>query len=197
MTRQCSHHYGTNALRVNFSTAFRIHLIENGTKLYFKNSKRILFRIIIADGANARCINIAAKHAAILLRQFEIPAGILSACVLDPIENGTVSPLHFISFNVQRNNVWLNESDKRLVSGVLSAAVLSGFLIALAASVALMRCQSWLRPTKDDIDGDDGAINHYDCVLENNEWMEMSTFNGISRLPDEAWNDYWTGDESD
>lgn len=135
--RACWRHYGTNALRVNFITAYRIRVSAEKTKLMFTNSRRNHFYIlIITDAAAKFCLSISAKYASVSLKNIINPFGIKSVAV---IENGQVSPMHFISFYLHNHKlVWLRENCRAIMVVCLLAIYSGAFILALLLGIYLV-----------------------------------------------------------
>lgn len=133
--RECWRHYGTNALRVNFITAYRICTTEDRTEFILIRSRPMHFYILILSNATTVCVRIAAGDAALPLKNMKSRIGIQLIAILDPTERGQVSPLHLISFNLERKMVWLNESDRVWVVATLIGAylicIIAGFLLGV------------------------------------------------------------------
>lgn len=137
--RACWRHYGTNALRVNFITAYRIRVSAEKTKLMFANSRRKYFHILIITEESEFCWSISAKYASVPLTNIINPFGVKSVTVIDPIENGHVSPMHFISFySPNLRLIWLRlDCPAILVIGLLT--IYSGaFILALLLGIYLV-----------------------------------------------------------
>lgn len=139
--KKCWRHYGTNAMRVNFFTNYRIRTTPDGTKLVLKNSKRTAFRILImaAQMTNVHCVRIAAKYASIALDKYRLPFGVRSIAIIDPINSkAAVSPMHFVTFNVERGDVWLNQNAKYATISLILTAYAIAFVSAAYLSIYLV-----------------------------------------------------------
>lgn len=122
--QKCANHYGTNALRINFTTIFNLKKVERDKMdyLYIKGSKRILFYLLVLWRTNddaikatieTRCIYLTSKYAAIPPMNTE--ANSYFACALDDKQSIKVWPLNCFSFSIKANNSLI---DYRVIVGL-------------------------------------------------------------------------------
>lgn len=135
--RRCCHHYGTNGLRVSFHTTYRIRLADGGTKLRLKKSKRTCFYVLIysTDEARMQCVRLTTRYDYLLLDRFKLAPGVQFVVAADPLDLGTASPMHMISFYMAGNHLWLHQDDKLFVlaasAGIYIVAFIFTFLVGI------------------------------------------------------------------
>lgn len=140
--RNCLYHYGTNAIRINCTATYHIRITDNGTKLQLRISKRTYFYILIVTAANheMHCISIAAKYVSLSLNSLYVPPGLRSVVIIDPANNNrTISPMHFVSFYVQPNNIWFHANARVPIVSVLVLNYMAAFIFGTLFGIVLVR----------------------------------------------------------
>lgn len=148
--QKCAYHYGTNALRINFTTEFNLKRIERSDLdyVYVKSSRRTTFYLLLMWQKNdnidrtaieSRCVFTKAKYAAIWIRTTEIST--YFACTFDDNQSVKVWPMNCFSFSIKVSQPWIIY--ERLVV-TLGLCYLIVFLISLVCGVFLVERGTFL-----------------------------------------------------
>lgn len=134
MSSKCSDHFGTNSLRITYTTKFLIKIDYTAEHIFLKSqSRRKLYLLTFAARnayGDAVCWTTTAKYSAIALNRISSVGTMPTICALDMQEK--VWPLNCISFRGTRKTPdrWLSDEDKPLV---LSTFVILGIMVFLAS----------------------------------------------------------------
>lgn len=139
--RQCSSHYGTNFLRINFTGKFRIKFLSID-KFYVKNLKRLTFYLInFAIDSEAHCVRVSPKFASLTLTN-QISAMIQTSCIII-YENAmsNVWPLNCVSFKFvdAQKEKWIGVEWKMYAIFAGIAICIAIFFGSLALGIFLVR----------------------------------------------------------
>lgn len=112
--RKCSAHYGTNALRITFTTFYQFKMHES--YLMIKGSQRRRFYLFLMSPFSeqnlTQCFRVTAKYAAIFFSRFVASHGLYVSCVMDYRYSGNVWPLNCASFHILQPNIWIHNDLK-------------------------------------------------------------------------------------
>lgn len=140
--RNCLHHYGTNAIRVNCMATYHIRITDDGTKLQLRISKRAHFYILIITESNLdmHCISIAAKYVSLSLLKLYEPPGLRSVVIIDPANNNrTISPMHIVSFYARSKNIWFHANARIPIVSVLVLNYIAAFMFGTLFGIVIVR----------------------------------------------------------
>lgn len=147
--QKCANHYGTNTLRISFTTAFILKIIERNELdyVYVKSSQRATFYLLLmwrkndnTDRASieSRCVFTRAKYAAIWIRNTEIST--YFACTFDDNQSIKVWPMNCFSFSIKASQPRIYE---KLVV-VMGLCYLIVFLISLVCGGFVVERRTFL-----------------------------------------------------
>lgn len=141
-SRVCWFHYGTNSLRITFSTNFRLKYVSTEQYIFVRNSKRILFFLLLFNSENSKrqCILATAKYAGINVRKGLFDVNTYTLCAVDDPTILQIWPRNCISFHRLSYDANFNEREWKflVIFGIMSISLLS-FLVSILAGVYLGR----------------------------------------------------------
>lgn len=141
-SRKCWHHYGTNGLRVNFPTLFRLKVDDQFEHLFINATKRTSFYVLIVsmNESRMRYAAITGKSIKSSLDRFRMGNGAYILCILDPQNGIRITAMHCICFHRnQIENFWLSERAIYVASEFLAVIYVVALLLAISGGICLVR----------------------------------------------------------
>lgn len=142
--RKCLRHFGTNTLRITYTTKFLIKINYVKKYIFLKSPNRGKFYLIALDEtrsyADAICWTTTAKYAAISLIAVASISDTPTICVMDMFK--TVWPLNCISFRIDTHEIdveWLSENDKPFILTITTILSIALFLLSIGGGTLIAR----------------------------------------------------------
>lgn len=147
VSQRCYHHYGTNLLRVNFTTVYYLRFNRTLNRIYIRGSNRLTFKLVfMCNRVVADCQFATAKYAAFTLS--DLLPGIYIVCAIDSRTKQTVWPLNCATIRLHYgdNHGWISMANRNSVICVFICINIFGFVIAIILGIWLVYHNlRWLR----------------------------------------------------
>lgn len=138
-SRKCIDHYGTNSLRITFSTKFLIRVKYIEGIIYLKVRVRAQFYLLAFSksmvGSAMICFTSTAKYSAIALHKILVKDEVISVCLMN--DETAVWPLNCVSFRYEpfKSSLWLDENETIILIIGFTIGNMMVFMISICIGI--------------------------------------------------------------